>query len=108
MVALAPVAVVYLGSCRDLLQRDDGEGLQRVVELPFGLPRSEVVQHVGIWDHGGRLHAVDHETKVATAHTHPRPLELLQRRYGAELGHYIADGDVVVLDSCVALLYLLH
>ena len=44
MVSLLSVAVVHLGTATDAVQRDDGEALALVFELPLGLAGALVVE----------------------------------------------------------------
>lgn len=65
-----------------------------------------MVQHVRVWDERAGSETSDIEPEITAAHTHARPLELLQRRHVPEGRIELADDTVVPLDRLVSLLYL--
>mmetsp|Transcript_19069 Transcript_19069/g.54959 ORF Transcript_19069/g.54959 Transcript_19069/m.54959 type:complete len:422 (+) Transcript_19069:563-1828(+) len=101
MVALLSVGVIDLGPSRYALKRRDGKGLPLVVKGPLGLPRPVVIEHVGIRDQGAGPVPVDLQAKVAAAHAHPGPLELVEGGNVGQLRGDVADGVVVLGDRLV-------
>mmetsp|Transcript_10098 Transcript_10098/g.18429 ORF Transcript_10098/g.18429 Transcript_10098/m.18429 type:complete len:200 (+) Transcript_10098:136-735(+) len=96
VIALLTVRIVNLLSPPNGLQRRDRETLRLLAERPLRLPRSQVIEHVGVRNQRRRPAAVDQQAEVTGAHDHARPPEFLEGGNAREFRCYGDDGIVVL------------
>ena len=106
-VALLAVAVVDLFASWDVVTSLNNKPLSLVAVVPGGLPRSLVIEHVGVWNEAVGLYAVDIDTEDPTGHDHPSFLILSQCEL-LVVWHLLANQLVVDPDVLYFFVYLVE